>query len=138
MNRGPKIKTAENSRRGCQELIHHETLDPPCELSEEAEAEYWRLMEILSDRNTLSRVDLVCVAECARIKVLLDQAHAAQQSDGLDWQSAKLIGLLTTHHRGRLRELGLTTAPNRSVVRSTPKGSEREEKSKWAGNLKIG
>ena len=137
MSRGPKPRTACNARAGSVESIRRETVAAPCELSPAAQAEYERLLDALRSKGTLERVDLVCVAECARVKALLDRAHALVESNGLYWDNAKLIGLLSGQHRGRLRELGLTTQPCRSVVR-TPLGSERDTKaSKWAGNLKI-
>jgi len=49
-----------------------------------------------------------------------------------------LIGRLSGQHRGRLRELGLTTKPSNSVVRANPIGSAREEgRDRWAGKLRI-
>jgi phage terminase small subunit len=136
MSRGPKPRTAENARLGHKELIRHETLESPCELTEAALAEYRRLVGVLQAKGTLDRVDLCVVAECARVFGLLNHAHADIEGKPT-WQQAKLVGLLTTQRRGLLRELGLTTQPCRSVVKANPVGSERDEKNPWEGRLKV-
>lgn len=122
--RGPKLRTGRNSRPGRQ-TIRRESLDPPCELSKAARAEYDRLVEVLAAKGTLDRVDLSCVAECARIKSLLDLAHKGTE-ESIDWDKAKLVGLLSGQHRGRLRELGLTLQPSRSMVRTNAVPAERD------------
>jgi phage terminase small subunit len=131
--RGPKPRTADNARPGHKELIRHDSLEPPCELSRAARKEYDRLLGVLRDKGTLDRVDLSCVAECARIKTLLDLAHK-DAADSIDWEKAKLVGLLSGQHRGRLRELGLTTRPHLSVVKSNPVPAEDDP---VAGFIKL-
>src|SRR5262245_46287500 len=115
MKRGPKLKTVENSAR--LGLIRHDSLDRPCELTAEARSEYDRVLGVIRDKGTLDKVDLAVVAECARVKDLLDRAHKAVGKD-LDWPAVKLVGFLTTQRRGLLRELGLTTQPCRVTSRS--------------------
>jgi phage terminase small subunit len=141
MKRGPKVRTAQNAALGHKELIRHETLDAPCELTAGARDEYERLLGVLQTKGTLDRVDLAVVAECARIKSLLDIAHASVEGitemSGADWPKIKLVGFLTTQRRYLLRELGLTTQPCRSVVRANPVGSERDDKDRWSGRLKV-
>lgn len=115
--RGPKIKTAQNSTGG--ELIRHRRLDSPSQLTEAAKGEYDRLLSILSDKGTLDRLDLALVANCARFKVLVDRA-SAELDYYVDDKGADKLNKLTAQWRGLMRELGLTTAPNRSVVRTNP------------------
>jgi phage terminase small subunit len=137
MSRGPKVKTACNSRRGTTGIVRHATLEPPCELTPEAAKEYSRLIGVLRAKGTLDRMDLSCVAECARVAALLNAAYAGIEGKPT-WEEAKLIGLLSGQHRGRLRELGLTTMPSRTMSRANPAGSARDEQSKWTGTLKVG
>jgi phage terminase small subunit len=137
MTRGPKQRTSENSRKGTVGIVRHDTLEPPSVLSEAARVEYERLVAVLKAKGTLDRVDLVCISECARIKVLLDSAQQ-DAAKGIDWDKAKLVAILSGQHRGRLRELGLTTQPCRSAVRANPIGSERDRSpSPWDGKLKV-
>jgi hypothetical protein len=115
--RGPKLRTAANAAPGRKGPIRHGARAAPSVLSRAARAEYDRLLRVLDEKGTLDRVDLSCVAECARIKALLDLAYDGT-AEGIDWGKAKLIGLLSGQHRGRLRELGLTLQPSRSVMRT--------------------
>jgi phage terminase small subunit len=134
--RGPKVRTSQNSRKAPLGSIEHASLEPPCTLTDEARAEYDRLIEVLRSGGTLERVDLGCVANAARVKDLLDRAHKAVGA-GIDAKKVKLMNLLTTQHRGLLRELGLTSQPSRLVFRATP-ATTGEVEDKWAGKLKIG
>ena len=114
MGRGRKVQTALNSdKRACKELIRHETLEPPCDLTVPARSEYDRLVGALQAKGTLDRCDLGVIAECSRIKALLDRLHAFLD-DALDSKVIATTTMLTSQRRG-LRELGLTTAPNRSL-----------------------
>ena len=134
--RGPKIRTAENAADGHPGVIRRNGLDAPSELDEVAETEYQRLLDVLSAKGSLDRVNLGVVAEAARIKSLLDHAHELVNIL-MDPKIVKMVGALTTHRRGLLRELGLTLQPSRSVARTTL-GSERDDKqSAWTKRLKI-
>lgn len=135
MPRGPKTKTARNTSPRHKELIRHETLEPPCDLTEAARAEYDRLIAVLSTKGTMDRVDLGVVAEAARIKDELDIAHVVFRA-GRNLAGAKLVGLFTSQRRGLLRELGLTTAPNRSVVRANPVPAEKDD-DPVAGKIRL-
>lgn len=135
--RGPKIRTAENAANSHAGLIRRDSLAAPSDLSAVAQAEYDRLLEVLTRKGTLDRVDLAVVAEAARIKGLLDKAHGMVDIL-MDPKIIKIVGALTTQRRGLLRELGLTLQPSRSVVHTKVTGSERDEKpSVWKGKLKI-
>jgi hypothetical protein len=123
--RGPKLRSAKNAGRGRSGLIRRESLSPPSDLTEAAQAEYGRLCDVLESRGTLDRVDLAVLAEAARIKALLDRAHAVV--DVSDGHSIKVVNLLTTQRRGLLRELGLTLMPSRSLVRTNASNSEKKE-----------
>jgi phage terminase small subunit len=137
MKRARKVKTARNSRRSTVGFVRHETLEPPCKLTAPARKEYDRLVAVLKAKGTLDRMDLACVAECARVAVLLDAAYGSIKGEPT-WEQAKLIGLLDGKHRGRLRDLGLTTQPCRSVVRANPTGSAYDdEPGPWAKKLKV-
>lgn len=115
--RGPKPRTVANASRTHVGLVRHEATEAPSALTAEAEAEYQRLSGVLRDKGTLDRVDLAVVAECARIKALLDRAHDMVELD-MDPAAMKMVGALTTQRRGLLRELGLTLHPSRSVVKT--------------------
>jgi phage terminase small subunit len=137
MSRGPKQKTARNSRKGTVGIIHHESLAPPDSFTADQQTEYKRLVEELRLNGTLDHVDLSSVEECAYLRVALRAARAGIKGKPT-WEQAKLIGLLGTQHRGRLRELGLTVNPKRPILKSGPAGSKRDEaKSPWASKLKV-
>jgi phage terminase small subunit len=135
MSRGPKVKTARNSRVA---VIRHETLEPPSTLTKPARAEFDRLVGVLRCKGTLERVDLGILAEAGRVKALLDQMHRNVEKDPNDWRSANRIGTLTTQRRALFRELGLTLLPSRSMIKTNPVGSDRdEEPGPWASKLKV-
>src|SRR4051794_12619418 len=138
MSRGPKPKTAQNSRKSrATQIIRRASTDAPSDLTEGAKREYDRLAEVLESMGTLDRVDLAVLAEAGRIKDLLDKAHG-QIGKTLDSKSVNLVVNLTAQRRGLLRELGLTSMPSRSAVKVKPQGSERDDKSPWEGRLKVG
>jgi phage terminase small subunit len=140
MSRGPKQKTARNSRRGSAGIIRHEALEPPSVLTRQAREEYDRLVGVLQCKGTLDRVDLGVIAEAARVKALLDRLHRKIEKDQDDWRALNRLCTLTTQRQALLRGLGLTTQPCRSVVKANPIGSQRDEEpnpSPWAGKLKV-
>lgn len=122
MSRGPKTRTAANSTRG---FIRHASFAPPSELTDAAKAEYNRLIEVLMEKGVLDRLDLGLVAECARIKDVLDQAYKAV-TGAPDRDTIKMIGLLTSQRRGMLRELSLTLQPSRANYKANAIAPERE------------
>lgn len=134
--RGSKTRTLLNSRQGPTGSIRHKTFKPPCALSDEGKVEYDRLIDILESVGILERVDLACVANAARVKALLDRAHKDVE-DNLDPKKVQLLSMLTSQHRGLLRELGLTSQPSKVVFRATPATPEASDE-KWSGKLKIG
>lgn len=124
MSRGRKPRTGANSNSDTAKKVRHEAFDSPCPLTETAQAEYARLVGVLAAKGTLDRVDLSVIAECSRIKGLLDGAHRlAEANPGRD--EIKTVGLLTSQRRGLLRELGLTVQPSRSLVKANPIPDER-------------
>src|SRR3954469_297183 len=97
--RGPKAKTASNSPRlGGAKVIRHETLEPPSELPDAARAEYDRLVGVLPAKGALDRMDLAVIAECARIKGLLDVLHKLAETSP-DRLTISSIGMLTSQRR---------------------------------------
>jgi hypothetical protein len=134
--RGPKTKTLLNSRKGPSGSIVHGCLDPPCDLTDDAKVEYERLLDVLRSAGTLERVDLLCVANAARVKALVDKAHKALDDD-MDPTRVKLLNLLTTQLRGLMRELALTLQPSRTTFRAKPP-ADGEAASKWTGKLRLG
>lgn len=124
MKRGPKVKTAANSRPGSG-LIPHGGASAPSDLTGAGQAEYDRLVGVLEAKGTLDRVDLGVVAEAARIKDLLDRSYRLAGALP-DRDTIKMIGLLTSQRRGLLRELGLTLIPSRSLVRTNPVPAEED------------
>jgi phage terminase small subunit len=121
--RGPKPKTAVNASRKPPRALPLTKLNPPSELNAEALAEFRRLIAILDNRGTLERVDLAVVAECARIKDLLDRAHGFVDRS-IDPKMIAVVTQLTSQRRGLLREMGLSIMPSRSVVKTTMKSPE--------------
>ncbi len=118
--RGQKLTTAWNGPPRASERIQHESIEPTSDLSPEALAEFWRLVAVIDSRGCLDRVDLSAITECARAKAELDRAYEANAKEF----SPKLvasISLLSGHHRGRLRELGLTITPSSTLVRTGAK-----------------
>jgi phage terminase small subunit len=115
--RGKKLSTAKNSLPGSSGRIHRKSIDPPSTLSPEAQIEYQRLCEVLESRGTLDRIDLAVVAECARIKDLLDRVQKLC-GIGIDSKMISTACQLTSQRRGLLREMGLSIQPSRSVIRS--------------------
>jgi len=128
MKRGPKVRTSRNASDRRQGLIRRETTAPPSDLTDVAKAEYDRLIAVLEAKGTLDRLDLGIVAEAARIKALLDRAHADVLL--IEPRAIQVVALLTSQRRGLLRELGLTLQPSRSVVRGNsgaPDGDAEED-----------
>lgn len=134
--RGRKPRTARNSPDRHPGLIRHGSLEPPSALDKVAKVEYGRLVDVLDEKGTLDRIDLAVVAEAARVKALLDRAHAMVEK-ALDPWAVKMINVLTTQRRGLLRELGLTLQPSRSVVRTNPSQSEAAEDDPVAAMIKL-
>jgi phage terminase small subunit len=128
---GPKPRTAANTANG---FIRRDAVEPPSELSAEARSEFDRLAEVLRQKGTLERVDLAVLAECARVKALLDRAYQ-HVADDLDPRAMKMIGALTSQRRGLLRELGLTLQPSRSVVKTN--ASTAQESDPLASLIRI-
>src|SRR4051794_4450162 len=118
-SRGPKTRTSLNSRKVPVGSIQHADLEPPCELTPAARVEYDRLIGVLVSGGTLERVDLLCVANAARVKALLDEMHR-KVNESMDRKTIQTTNMLITQHRGLLRELGLTSQPSRIVFRATP------------------
>lgn len=122
--RGPKPRNASSGRSQPQARESF-GVEPPCELSDGARAEFSRLVQVLDARGSLGRVDLAVVAEAARVKSLLDKAH--EIVDVTDPATIKVVNLLTTQRRGLLRELGLTLQPSRSLVRTDARPSADDD-----------
>src|SRR5262249_46399812 len=130
MPSGRKTRTARNSRKGSVDRIHHETLEAPGVLSSEAQAEYDRLIAVLDSKGTLDRADLSTARECARLKGLLDQANATPGGP-LDLDRTRAISIHGSQHRGRLRELGLTISPSRTLIRPNPNRQTSSQPDPW-------
>lgn len=133
MPRGPKLRTAHNTRRGSRGIVHHETLEPPCPLSGAARAEYDRLVKVLASKGTLDRVELLTVASAARVKGTLDALYQADPELS-ERGAVGRAGILFSQLRGLLRELGLTLQPSRSVVKTN---AVTEEADPIAGKIKL-
>jgi hypothetical protein len=116
--RGPKPRTALNSRSNAKGFIRHTELAPTAALTPAALEEFQRLIVVLESRGTLDRVDLGVITETARVKGLLDRAHATQPEDP-DIESVRVVAMLSAQLRGFRRDMGLNLLPSRSVVHST-------------------
>ncbi len=133
--RGSKIRTPENRRNPRQIAIGEGVTDSPVTLTPAAQAEYERLLQVMQEFGSLEVVDLIVVANAARTKDLLDKAYEALDG-GIDRLKLRSVNLLTTQHRGLMRELGLTTSPNRSVFRPKPQPESKTDE--WSERLKVG
>ena len=111
-SRGPKVKTAQNSRPGSSDFIVHDSLEPTCDLTPQARLEFARLINVLRSKGSLGLVDLGGVSDLARMTDLLSGAIKAGD--------AKAVGIYQSHVRGLRRELGLTRQPSRTLVRTVP------------------
>ena len=119
--RGPKLKTAKNTSKSTPGLIRHEAIIPTSTLTPGALHEFQRLCTVLDSRDTLDRIDLSVITECARVADQIDQLYRLLDPELPDSKTLKLISILTTHHRGFLREMGLTMQVSRSIVRTNAK-----------------
>ncbi len=108
----------------------------PVKLSKPARVEYKRLLGVLQTFGSLEVIDLMCVANAARTKALLDAAYKDLGGE-LDRLKINTVNKLTTQHRGLMRELGLTTSPNRASFRPKATGTVRDGENSWDGILKV-
>jgi hypothetical protein len=113
--RGPKPQTAITAPATAKGFIRHESIEPTSPLNAVAMAEFRRLAKVLDERGVLDRIDLAYLTGAARTKAALDLAHE-QAAEKLDMQAVRAIAMLTTQHRGYLRDMGLPLPPSRSVV----------------------
>ncbi len=88
-------------------------IEPTSKLNRQEMAEFKRLIRVLTQLGSLSKVDLNLPTQAARIKVMLDDLH--EENDTAC--NARTISLLTAQLRGLLREMGATLQPSRSAVR---------------------
>ncbi len=128
MTRGPKSKTARNSRYDAPGRIQHESVVPTSALTDSGKEEFWRLVGVLDSRGSLDRVDLSVLTECARIKDQIDRLYVSADAESaaevplaLSGKTIQLITMLTSQRRGLLRELGLTIKPSNTVVKTIAK-----------------
>jgi hypothetical protein len=81
--RGPKRQTASNARRRPPRAGLWDQFRPPTGLGDAAEKEFYRLVADLTRAGTLDRCDPAVVLEAARVRALLDQAHAELEGSPL-------------------------------------------------------
>ncbi len=135
MSRGPKPKTRKNAAPKPKDVAGEITAAPTSPLSPVALEEFWRLVSELDWRGMLDKTDLSIVTDAARLKALLDQLHA-QVVDGIPPRGlVAQIGIVESQRRGRMREMALTTAPNRSVVKTIAKDVDKTDP--IAGKIKL-
>jgi hypothetical protein len=126
MPTGPKPKTARNRLQKAPRTIPIEQIEPTSALTVEALTEFYRLATVLDNRQTLDRVNVGVLTECARIKALLDRAQddTDDLAGNLDDDKVRMVTALNSHRLALLRALGLTLMPSRSVVKTTLKNPE--------------
>jgi phage terminase small subunit len=81
--RRPKRQTASNARRSPPRAGLWDQFRPPTGLGDAAEKEFHRLVPDLTQAGTLDRCDPAIVLEAARVRALLDQAHAELEGSPL-------------------------------------------------------
>lgn len=135
--RGPKPKTAKNSRRKAPTTIKIDQVEPTSALAADALKEFYRLVGVLDRLRILERVDLSVVTEAARTKELLDRAYRLHEQT-IDPKNVSVVTQLTSRHQGLIRMLGLSVQPSRSVVKTVAKNSTKnEDQSAVSSYLKL-
>ncbi len=131
MSPGPKPKTPRNApRRAVAGEVTFEPA-PTSPLNATALEEFWRLVMELDRRGTLDRIDVATITECARVKGMLDGLHEAAAEFPIPPRGmVAQIGILESQRRGRLRELGLTTMPHRSILKTIVKDTSESDPTK--------
>ncbi len=135
MSRGPKPKTRKNASPRPKDVAGEIKSAPTSPLSPVALEEFWRLVGELDWRGMLDSTDLSIVTDAARIKALLDWHH--ERAAGADPPRGIIaqIGILESQRRGRLRELGLTKMPSRSIQKFETKDTQSADP--IAGKIKL-
>ena len=136
MPRGPKPKTKRNAAPKPQVVAGEIEAAPTSDLGPVAMEEFWRLVEGLDWRGMLDTTDLSIVTDAARLKELLDDLHREAKAPDRPRGIIAQISMIETQRRGRLRELGLTKAPSRSVVKTVAKDPQKAT-SPIAGKIKL-
>ena len=113
MSRGPKRKTAANRSQTPPRALQPCDVEPSIPLGDHAMAEFVRLVAELDRRGTLERHDVGHITAAARV---WGRLYAA-----LELNDEKIACLLENIYRGYKRELGLTSLPSRSIVRTVAK-----------------
>ena len=120
IKRGPKPKTAANTRRQSGAGIWTDVA--PSELDDASSLEFDRLVKILELAGTLDRTDVSVVVTAARLKALLDRAFDELTRDGMTVTTEtssgdmnlkahpmlSVINSMTQRYRVILNDLGLT------------------------------
>lgn len=142
--RGPKSRTLANSRPARVGAIDWSGVGPPSDLTSEAEVEFYRLVEVLRSVGSLERTDPGLVIDAARVKALLDLAHAEIDQHGLmithpnktksKNPMIEVVNNLTFRRRALLKDMGLSPATSKVT---NPSASNAENESPWAGVLKV-
>jgi P27 family predicted phage terminase small subunit len=139
--RGPKKKTASNSRPRPDRESLWQGFSPPKLLNDAETREYHRLVANLRRIGTLDTIDPSLVIATARTIVMLEQAHAELAGSSLTIESGNgtamphpavgTVNRLTTRLRALMSDLGLTPATAKYGV---PKSSDD---SGWEGLLGV-
>jgi P27 family predicted phage terminase small subunit len=141
--RGPKAKTAANSRRRSPAAGLWEGFAPPGSFDAATLAEFHRLVGNLRRVGTLGKTDPQLVVAAARTQALLDRAHETLAADGLTVEGGHgstnphpllmAANSLTLRLRGLYRDLGLIAE---TAKHGDPAQAEAPQ-SRWAGLLNV-
>jgi hypothetical protein len=130
--RGPKAKTAANSRRRSPAAGLWEGFAPPGSFDAATLAEFHRLVGNLRRVGTLGKTDPQLVVAAARTQALLDRAHETLAADG-PHPLLMAANSLTLRLRGLYRDLGLIAE---TAKHGDPAQAEAPQ-SRWAGLLNV-
>jgi hypothetical protein len=124
MPRGPKPKTAKNSRQRARALPVSQYPAPTSELTAVALVEFQRLCRALDGKGMLDRADVGVITKAASTKALLDRANEDLIDQPMDADKVRMITSLDAKYLAYLRALSLTLFPSRSVVKTVAKNPD--------------
>jgi P27 family predicted phage terminase small subunit len=141
--RGPKRRTAAQTRKAASTRSRLSALTPPAKLTGAQRVAFRRLVGAIRAAGTADRVDVELVVATARTLVLLDQAHKELDGESLTLEAANgtamphpLLGVInaqTMRLRALLADLGLTPASAKLGGAAT--GDDQADE--WSGILSV-
>jgi hypothetical protein len=135
-NRGEQTKTPSNSRKRITMVPESEYPEPTAELNRIALKEYKRLCRVLDSHGMLERAEPGVITSASLTKERLVSLYK-NLAFGLDpkYIDSK-INAAENIYLGRLKALGLTLQPSRSVVKTTAR-QPVDSSDPWSNKAKI-